>query len=191
MGNLEKEVKKEIRNTKIQKAILKTIGGVGFLSMALLAPNALQVLGHFGLVGKSLANKKRAINNSRDGLLKCGIIKYDKNGFLVLTEKGNKKLKEIEARDYKVIKPQKWDKKWRILIFDIKEEKKGLRDKIRSTLISIGFIRLQDSVWVYPYDCEDLITLLKVDFKIGKDLLYIIADKIEYDIYIKKHFNLI
>ena len=190
MGNLEKEVRDEIRGTKIQKAILRTIGGLGLLSVAVLAPNALQALGYFGLTGKNLLNKNRAINNSRNRLIEHGLIEYNKDSFLCLTEKGEKKLIEIEAKDYKIIKPQKWDKKWRILICDIKEEKRSLREKIRNTLMSIGFVRLQDSVWVFPYDCEDLITLLKADFRVGKDLLYIIADKIEYDKIIREQFGL-
>ena len=70
------------------------------------------------------------------------------------------------------------------------EKRKGLRDKIRLTLNSIGFVKLQDSVWVYPYPCEDLIVLLKADFKIGKDLLYIIADSVENDSELQKLFNL-
>ena len=54
----------------------------------------------------------------------------------------------------------------------------------------IGFVRLQDSVWVYPYDCEDLITLLKADFRVGKDVLYLIVDSIENDKYLRAEFNL-
>lgn len=54
----------------------------------------------------------------------------------------------------------------------------------------MGFVRLQDSVWVYPYDCEDFINLIKTDFKIGKDLLYIVADKIEGDKSLVKFFKL-
>ncbi len=54
----------------------------------------------------------------------------------------------------------------------------------------IGFVRLQDSVWVYPYDCEDFIALLKAELKIGKDVLYAIADTIEHDKGIRRHFNL-
>ena len=54
----------------------------------------------------------------------------------------------------------------------------------------IGFLRLKDSVWVYPYDCEDLVTLMKADFKIGKDILYIIAETIENDSWLKKEFGL-
>ena len=75
-------------------------------------------------------------------------------------------------------------------MFDIKEKRKSTRDKIRHNLFKIGFIRLQDSVWVYPYDCEDFINLMKADFKIGKDLLYVVADKIENDKFLAQHFKL-
>jgi len=51
-------------------------------------------------------------------------------------------------------------------------------------------MRLQNSVWVYPYDCEDLITLLKADFEIGKEVLYVIADKIENEKVLLKDFGL-
>ena len=77
-----------------------------------------------------------------------------------------------------------------MLIFDIPEKRKPLREKIRSTLLSIGFLRLQDSVWIYPYQCEDLVNLLKADFKVGKDLLYLIVDSIENDKFFRKSFGL-
>ena len=50
---------------------------------------------------------------------------------------------------------------------------------------------LQDSVWLYPYDCEDLVTLLKADLKIGNAILYIIAEKIENDSHLKAHYHLV
>ncbi|KKW41875.1 MAG: hypothetical protein UY91_C0010G0002 [Parcubacteria group bacterium GW2011_GWB1_55_9] len=54
----------------------------------------------------------------------------------------------------------------------------------------VGFVRMQDSVWVYPHDCEDFIALLKMELKIGKDVLYAIADTIEYDKPLRIHFAL-
>ncbi|KKT75590.1 MAG: hypothetical protein UW71_C0001G0001, partial [Parcubacteria group bacterium GW2011_GWB1_44_7] len=56
--------------------------------------------------------------------------------------------------------------------------------------LSVGFMKLQKSVWVYPYDCEDFVNLIKADFKIGKDLLYLIVDSIENDKFIKEYFQL-
>ena len=189
MGNLETEVKKEIRATKIQKAILQTIATAGILSVALLAPNALQALKMFGLSKKIKMNREHSINASRKRLVEKGLVEYSKNGMLFLTSLGQKRLEQIERMEYKVKIPQKWDGKWRVLIFDIKEKKRSVRDKIRITLNHIGFIKLQNSVWVFPYDCEDLITLLKADFGIGREVLYMIVDKIENDDILRRHFK--
>ena len=57
-------------------------------------------------------------------------------------------------------------------------------------LRAIGFYKLQASVWVYPYDCEDLIVLLKKDFLLGKEVAYILAEEIEGEWILKKHFGL-
>jgi DNA-binding transcriptional regulator PaaX len=190
MGKMEKEVKERATRQNIQKIVLGTIAAAGLLSVALVAPNALHALKLFGLDKKLVRNKKRSINISRERLLNAGLIKYKKDGYLCLTDKGEKKLVELEKRKYILPKPRKWDKKWRVLIFDIKEERKALRDKVRATLVAVGFVHLQDSVWVYPYDCEDLITLMKVDFEIGNDLLYLIVEKMENDLALKKDFGL-
>jgi CRISPR-associated endonuclease Cas2 len=85
---------------------------------------------------------------------------------------------------------KKWDKKWRVIIFDIPETKRFDRDNIRQSLISIGFLRLQNSVWVYPYNCEDLINLLKTYTETEKNVIYMIVDQIENDEEIKKYFGL-
>jgi CRISPR/Cas system-associated endoribonuclease Cas2 len=189
MGQAEEESRKRSRNHNLQRIILETVATAGILSAALVAPNALQSLRRSGFLLK--IRQKEIINLSRYRLVQNGLLARNERGFLQLTPKGETKLQQYELHDYKISKPKKWDKKWRMLIFDVREERKSLRDKIRRTLIAIGFERLQYSVWVYPYDCEDLVTLLKADFKIGKDLLYIISDSIENDTWLKKRFNLI
>ena len=160
--------------------------------MAVFAPNALQALKFFGIEPKNKWQKYN-INHSIKRLKNNGLIcfeKTDRGTFARLTQKGEEKLRKFRLLGYKLKKPKRWDKKWRMLIFDIKEERRGIRDKIRFTLKRIGFLRLQDSVWVYPYDCEDLVILMKADFKIGKDLLYLIVDTIEGDTKIKNYFKL-
>jgi len=190
MGVMEKEVKIRAVKRKIQDAVLGVIATAGVLSVAMVAPNALQALKIFGLDKKLIRHKKRSISLSRERLLQAGLIEYKKDGFLSLTKKGEYKLDEMERKNYVLEKPKRWDGKWRVLIFDIKENRKSLRDRIRATLMAVGFIHLQDSVWVYPYDCEDLVSLMKVDFKIGNDLLYLIVEKMENDFNLKKRFGL-
>src|SRR3989338_163849 len=133
--------------------------------------------------------QRETILRSRDRLVRRGLLKYqDKN--LYLTTKGERVLRILRLRDSALQKPKRWDKKWRVLIFDIPEKRKKLREQIRRTLASIGFMRLQDSVWLYPYDCEDFITLLKADLKTGNAILYMVVEKIENDGKIKEFFGL-
>lgn len=110
--------------------------------------------------------------------------------FYEITETGERMLRRFQISDYKLKRPKKWDRKWRIIIFDIPERKRLSRDRIRSVFQTAGFYRLQNSVWVYPFDCEDTIGLLKTDFGVGKDVLYVIADEIENDKHLRNHFKL-
>lgn len=187
MSNYEEISRKKQKRNDIQRVVLQTIAAVGVMSVAVVAPNVIGAMGKLGLIPNR--RQEEIIQSSRVRLVKRGLLSYQK-GKLSLTEKGECELRLMELRSYEVQKPKKWDKKWRVLIFDIPERRRSLRAQIRLILSSIGFIRLQDSVWAYPYDCEDTITLLKADLKIGKDLLYLIVDSIENDTAYLKHFQL-
>jgi len=180
------------KNISIQKIVLTTIAVVGVLSVAILAPNALQVIKQFS--GRKKYNQKKYLNNSIHTLIKKGYIKFEtkENGqkFVKLTDKGKIELLKYQLGDLKIKKPKKWDKKWRVVIFDIKEKKRLTRDILRSTLNRLGFIKLQNSVWVYPYSCEELMIMLKSDLFVGKDVLYLVVEKIENDKWLKESFGI-
>lgn len=188
MGYLEKESRRKARKGEIQKIVLTTIATAGLLGVALVAPNALATLRKLGV--DITGRKRESVDNARRKLVNDGLLAYDEKRRLYVTKKGEKKLNIFARRDCKIDKPKKWDKKWRVLIFDIPENRKSMREKVRRTLLEIGFVRLQDSVWVYPYDCEDFIVLLKTDFMIGKDLLYMVVDMIENDKELRNGFKL-
>ena len=185
MGKLEEEVRKEIRRTRINSAIVTTLAVSGGLAVAVIAPNVFGALGRLGLTSQQGQNVKKSFSK----LIERGYISVE-HGRARLTTKGEKFAALLGEGRLAPKKPKRWDGKWRVLIFDIPERRRGTREQIRRTLLNLGFKRLQDSVWVYPYDCEDLITLFKIDFRIGKDLLYMVVDKIELDTSLRKHFNL-
>ena len=175
----------EITRSKINKAILASIGIVGILSVALVAPNAIQLLSK---IGKS-KNKTRAYNIKRsfEKLKGCGYIVV-MDGKVKLTDKGRKFLVKTNFRNYG--KRKKWDKKFRVVIFDIPEKRKSIRHGLRKILCDVGFLRLQNSVWIYPYECSELIMLIKADLKVGKDILYLVVDQVENDKPIMQYFSL-
>lgn len=192
MSELEKELKQKEQIGKTQKIILRTIATVGIISVAVLAPNALQA---FGMISKAIERKRKyEIKSSLSKLANRGLIEFKKNkngkNFAKLTQKGEKILRLAEINNYQIKKPKRWDGKWRVITFDIKETRKSTRNQIRHILKTIGFCQLHKSVWIYPYDCEDFITLLKADFKIGKDLLYMIVWKMEYEKPLLNYFKL-
>jgi len=187
MGDLEKSGQRKTRRKNIKTFVLRSVALAGVLSVAMLAPNVLGAMGKLGLLPSS--RQKEIINRTRERMIKQGILQRE-SGRLRLTEKGRRMLLQLQMRDFVMNKQKRWDGKWRILIFDIPEQRKGLREKIRTTLISIGFIRLQDSVWIFPYDCEDLVTLLKADFRTGKQMLYMIVEELEGDAALKRQFDI-
>jgi CRISPR/Cas system-associated endoribonuclease Cas2 len=192
-GILEKEIKKQDKRKNIQKIILNIVFAVGMLSVALVAPNVLSAIKKIEGSAKRKKNLKYSINDSFTRLKEKGLIEIvEINGKKVarITEKGERKLDFLDKHNFQLKIPKKWDGRWRVVIFDIKESRRRTRFLLRKTLSQIGFIRLQNSVWLYPYDCEDLISLLKADFKIGKDVLYMIVEKLENDWHLRKTFSL-
>lgn len=168
--------------------ILKTIAAAGVLGVGLLAPNVIGTMAKLGIIPKF--RQKEYVSSSASKMAKKGLIKF--NGkFYELTALGKEKMRRWEFADFQLRKPKKWDKKWRVMIFDIPEKKRVVRNDLTTLFKKAGIRRLQNSVWIYPYDCEDIIALLKTDFGIGKDLLYLIVDELENDKYLREEFDLI
>jgi CRISPR/Cas system-associated endoribonuclease Cas2 len=102
-----------------------------------------------------------------------------KKGFLKLITAKGKKQKE-----------KKWDKKWRVVIFDIPEEIKSSRNYLRRFLIDIGFDKLQNSVWVSPYNNFEEVQDLVRRCKIEEYVILMIVDRVSNDLLLKKKFGL-
>lgn len=96
--------------------------------------------------------KRSSFGPTVSKLLSVGEIeKIEKKGkpFYILTSRGSEKLKE--SIPIFNLANQKWDGRWRIVIFDIKEKKKFLRDGLRNKLLSLGFGMWQRSVYITPH----------------------------------------
>ena len=66
-----------------------------------------------------------------------------------LTDEGKQKaVWEVVKADNR-----KWDGKWRVVIFDVPEKRRQVRDLLRENLKRWGFIAWQQSVWATKKDC--------------------------------------
>ena len=110
--------------------------------------------------------------------------------FVYLSERGlNKGL--IENIEHFIKRPKKWDKLWRVIIFDIPVEKNKARTALRRKLQEIGFYQIQKSVFVYPYPCEKEIMFVGKFFGVEKFIEIILAKSLgRRESRIKKFFKL-
>src|SRR3989344_9349601 len=192
---VEERVRQRAKRQKIQNAVLASVYLTAGLSLILMAPNAVRLLKY---VEKYIGPKPRlnrrisqAVNRLRErGLIER--VNTVKGVALRLTSKGVRLAETIEEEEklYEIKKPKRWDTKWRIVIFDIWERRRSVRDRLRTLLQRNGFVRIQNSVWAYPYDCEELLVFLRTNLRLGKGILYIVAEEIEHDSILRKHFGL-
>ena len=191
---IEERVRRRARRKKIQNIVLGSLYVVGVLGMVAIAPNSSQLLKHTGRLVGPRPNLNRRIGQAITRLCQKGLIKRvgTTNGTsLRLTEKGRYLAQSLEIENtIRVQKQRRWDGKWRIVIFNIWESRRGVRDRLRILLQRNGFVKIQNSVWVYPYDCEELLVFLRTDLRLGKGILYIVAEEVEHDKTLRKHFRL-
>lgn len=190
MGKLEETSRKRKKKRDIQQVVLAAIAVTGFVAFAAVAGNALKLLEY---LPKEKYNLRHQVKTASGRLVaKKYAVWTEKYGkkFLRITPKGRKALEFEQAKVALSSQKKKWDGRWRMVVFDVPERRRRIRNRLREVMNDIGFVRLQDSVWVYPHDCEDFIALFKAELKIGKDVLYAIAETIERDAPLRKHFGL-
>lgn len=88
----------------------------------------------------------------------------EKQGVL-LTKKGVEKVLTIKFKIKK--KKRRNDGRWQMIIFDIPEKKRDMRNLLREKLHLLEYKMLQQSVWVCPYDVlketEEFLRLYSLD----------------------------
>lgn len=101
-----------------------------------------------------------------------------KERYAELTLEGVKCLKDTDD-EIEIKRPKKWDGKWRVVVFDVPEDCKRKRDVLRSKLRTLGFYRIQMSVYVYPFECSEAIRGISSRLNIRKFVLIMISEIIE------------
>jgi len=138
--------------------------------------------------------KRKRLGEIFKRLQKQGCIEIKKQNhqiYIGLTEKGKKMAGWFQIDALKIKRPKKWDRRYRIVIFDIAQFKKFYRDAFRGKLKELGFYRLQDSVWIIPFDCRDEIELLREFFGLSyKEMRLVVTKDIGPDDWLRKIFKI-
>ena len=192
MGKIELKAKSKRRKSYVQQAILASLAVTGVVLVAAMAPNVPAALAK--LPSMKRARLRYQYRTVLGRLAALGLVTFEKrNGksYARITDEGRKKLAfELEKGKLDLSKKRRWNGRWRIVVFDVPEKRRKTRDKLRILMQELGFVRLQDSVWVFPYDCEEFVALLKAELKLGGAVLYMVVEEIENDKRLREHFGL-
>jgi DNA-binding transcriptional regulator PaaX len=109
---------------------------------------------------------------------------------ITLLEAGHKKALKYSIDDIKIDKPAVWDKKWRLVMFDIPEENRLARAVFKEKLDELGFALLQKSVYIYPYPCHNELDYIRTLYNIAGFVKLLVVDKIEDEEQLRKRFDL-
>ncbi|OGD67961.1 hypothetical protein A2996_02085 [Candidatus Campbellbacteria bacterium RIFCSPLOWO2_01_FULL_34_15] len=183
---------KGIRLGKNQKKIaILLLGGIA-LSLSATPKKQFKILGEIHDELKDI--DERFLKRSIKALYESKVIDYkeNKNGTMtiILSDEGKKRVLAYDLTNMKIKKPNKWDKKWRIVSFDIPENKKIIRRSLNHHFRKIGFYNFQKSIYVYPYDCKSEIDYIIEVYNAREFVRFIVAEYVDNALHLKKIFNL-
>jgi len=189
---MKRKDKEKIR--KIGEVSLGILACLAIIGTAAIAPNALQIIELFRRKDECLKTKKpESIRRNLYRLEKKRLVKiFEKEEQIAIqiTENGQKRLLKYKIDEIKIKIPKKWDKKWRLVIFDIPNIQNLARRALRDKLRNLGFHLIQRSVWVFPYPCKNEIDFIKETYQIGPYVQIVEADYLEDEARYLKIFNL-
>ena len=179
------------RGSTQEKILLLLLSGVG-LGLSRSSKGYFKILKSAHQTWKEI--NRRSLSNSIRALYISKLVQHQDNKdgtiTLILSSEG----KEIALTfnlEKMTIRRHKWDKKWRIIIFDIPEKKKKLREIFRYHLKRLGFIDLQHSVFVLPFECKSEMEYLIEFYNLRRFVRFIEAHHIDNELDLKQKFNIL
>ena len=154
--------------------------------LVIAATNPYFVLKAIGASRKDLERKKwweykKAINNLKRQKRLNVSQNPDGSYTLEITQVGKKVIEKYDLDSLKIEKPDQWDGGWRVLSFDIPKNKKNARQALLSKIKELGFLMLQKSVWVHPFECRKELAVISKAFEVEPYIYSFVAYEFEND----------
>ncbi|HEV7449657.1 MAG TPA: CRISPR-associated endonuclease Cas2 [Candidatus Paceibacterota bacterium] len=107
-----------------------------------------------------------------------------------ITPKGKAMLSERQIWELEIPIPKRWDGMWHLILFDIPKDKRKRRDIFRLRLKELGFTLYQNSVWVHPHPCEQVVQQVAEFYHLSKCVSFIEASEISGEDSLIKRYEL-
>ena len=184
---IEDRVAQRQKRQRIQDIVLTGLYATTAVGLAIAAPNTVQLLRYVQKYVGPQENVDKRLYQALARLRAKGLVTKQNT----LTKSGRARavgLDSIEAVAPTI--PLRWDRKWRVVMFDIWETRKAERDRLRGVLLRMGFVKLQASVWIFPYPCEELFVYVRTQLRLGPAVKYMVVDEIDNDRALRIEFDL-
>ena len=181
-----KQIKKIISENKTAKSVLNATLAImatgGIITLGAMAPGLLTEINKISRrKRKEKTEKYREIWRNFNLLKKKGNLEFAKEEddclFYKFSEKGKAKVRKFIIDELQISAPKEWDKKWRLIIFDIPEKKRSGRVALRKKLNDMGFFQCQKSAWIHPFPCLEEIEFIKDVFNIKPFVKIFLVDE--------------
>jgi DNA-binding transcriptional regulator PaaX len=180
------------------KFLLMFVGIGAVVCGGAIVPGVLKAIDGFGMPEKkSKKYSRKQIDNAFANLKRQKLVEIikEKDGrmHVKLTNKGKKRIVEFSIGTVRIKKPRKWDGKWRVLMFDIPmkpELYNQAREALRNKVKDLGFVQLQKSAWVCPYECEDELLFIAEIYHVAKYIEVLTVEKLLHENILKRKFKL-
>ena len=110
-----------------------------------------------GKISIDSKDERKKFKNRFYYLLRRGLVDVEYRGnqvYISLTEEGKKKAGKYKIDDLKIKTAEKWDKNWRVLIFDIEDRHKAKREALRGKIKQLGLFQLQKAFGFAPMNSK-------------------------------------
>lgn len=175
------------------KDILHIVAAAGAIGLILAFPPAITGVAAIMKLGKleySASKMKRQCMRLRSQRYVEITPLSDGRVSIRITKNGMVRALTSRIQELHVTKSKRWDGKWRLVVFDVPEKKKRIRDRFRNGLRQLGLLPLQQSIYVSPYPCFDEIEFFRELIGVGVNAKYILAETIENDDALRDDFDL-
>ncbi|MBI5452117.1 hypothetical protein HY945_01520 [Candidatus Gottesmanbacteria bacterium] len=175
------------------KEILHVLVAVGAIGVIFAFPGAAPAIGSLVLGENSYDRWKTRKIIMRLKRQRFVTIKENPDNTITvtITRQGMVRALTYQLETMQLKKQKNWDKKWRVVIFDIPEKYKKAREIFRMRLRQLSLYLLQDSVFVSPYPCFNEVEFLRELYGIPSTVKYLLVEKLEDDQEIKEYFSLV
>lgn len=178
------------------KEVLALLGMGSFLILSAVVPS-VPMMAKAILDEKSDKDWKKYnqsyLRRTLKRLKKQKMIDFDIEGEKIvvkLSNRGRKKILKHSLQEMEIKRPRIWDRNWRLIIYDIPIKKKAASDDLNRMLKNLGMYRLQKSVFLCPFPCEEEVEFLREFLGISEYVWLLTVSHFENDKVFRDYFGI-